>query len=78
MESIIFKEEFYPIREIKIPGYGNVIVSTSNLNSKIISEDGSYFSEFASILDEDIFYYVEPNQIMFEESRLINLIMSEL
>lgn len=78
MESIKFDNKFYPIREIKIPENGKVLISTSQLNSKLMREDGSYSSMKASILDESIFYYVEPNQIMFEESQLINLIMNKL
>lgn len=78
MESIKFDNKFYPIREIEIPECGNVKISTSQLNTKLMNEDGFYSSEKASLLDEDIFYYVEPIQMMFEDSQLINLIMSEL
>jgi hypothetical protein len=78
MEFIKFDNKFYPIREIEIPECGNVKISTSQLNSKFMNEDGSYSSEKAIYLDENIFYYVDPIHIMLEDSQLINLIMSEL
>ncbi len=78
MESIKFENEFYLVRELVIPEFGYVKVSTLGLNFKMMLDDGSYFSEKARILDEDIFFYVELNQIMFNEYQLINLLKSEL
>lgn len=74
MESIKFENKSYPIREIEIPEYGNVIISSTLLNSELMKEDGSYSCEKARKIDEQIFCFVEPEEINYSEYSLTKLI----
>jgi len=40
--------------------------------------DGSYVSENARHIDEEIFYFVEENILRFRENEIVKIILSEI
>jgi hypothetical protein len=78
MDKIEFQNKEYKVREIELPEFGNVLISTNSLNELLLNEDGSYTSEEAIAVDERIFYFVEENEIEFSDEKLKNLIILEV
>ena len=63
LDFIIFAENMYPARNVAIEGYGSeLIISTEDLETVLINEDGGYTSTEARLIDEQIFFYV-PKRI---------------
>lgn len=77
METIKFNENYYPTMLIKMP-FGLRKISTEALNEKLMNFDGSYVSEKARIIDEEIFYFVPEESITLANDEMVNLILSEL
>lgn len=73
MEIIEFK-----VREIDLPEFGNVLISTNSLNELLFNEEGSYISDEAVEVDEQIFYFVEENEIELPEEELVTLIIEQV
>lgn len=78
MHTITFENFEYPIREIDLPEFGNVTISTLNLSNKLLNENSQYVSDKAQLIDEKIFYYLEPEQIELSDKKIANMILSEL
>lgn len=78
MDSIEFNNHKFPIREIEINEYGDVTISTTLLNYELMREDGSYSCEKARYIDEQIFYFVEPEEINYSEQRITELILQAI
>ena len=63
LDFIVFAENKYPTREVAIEGYGSeLMISTEDLESVLINEDGGYTLPEARLIDEQIFFYV-PERI---------------
>ena len=77
METIEFQNKQYPVREIKFPKVGEVLISTTSLNEALLKK-GNYVSENAVIIDELIYFFVNEREITLSEKNLINLIKKEL
>lgn len=77
MEMIEFEGKSYPTVLIDMP-FGERKISTESLNEKLMNFDGSYVSDKARLIDEDIFYFVADKNISFDESKLLKLILSEI
>ena len=73
MEIIEFK-----VKEIDLPEFGNVLISTNSLNELLFNEEGSYISDEAVEVDEQIFYFVEENEIELPEEELVTLIIEQV
>ena len=43
-----------------------------------MNEDGSYVSENARLVDEDIFYFVDEEDLNLSDDELVKLILSEI
>jgi hypothetical protein len=78
MKTINFGNKEFLVREIELSEIETVLISTNSLNELLINENGSYFSDEAISIDENIFYYVNDNEIRFSDEELINLIEKEL
>ena len=66
LDFIIFAENMYPARNVAIEGYGSeLIISTEDLETVLINEDGGYTSTEARLIDEQIFFYV-PERIALD------------
>jgi hypothetical protein len=77
MEIIEFQKKQYRIREIKLPKVGKVLISTTSLNEALLKK-GSYVSDNAVIIDEQIYYFVNEREITLSDKKLINLVKKEL
>ena len=78
MEIIEFKNKEFKVREIDLPEFGNVLISTNSLNELLFNEEGSYISDEAVEVDEQIFYFVEENEIELPEEELVTLIIEQV
>ncbi len=77
METIEFQNREFKVREISLPEFGDVLISTDSLN-QLLLKDGSYVSDEAIKIDEQIFYFVNENEIELSEKRLKKLVSKQL
>lgn len=77
MNTITFNGKSFPIMEIQLPTYGNVIIGITELNSLLINDVGSYASAEAKEIDHQIYYFVEPEELLLPEEKLIRLVMEQ-
>lgn len=75
---ITFQNTNYKTREIKLPEFGDVLISTNALNVKLLNKNGSYVSEESSRIDEHIFYFVEENEIELPDIKLRKLLVTQV
>lgn len=74
---IIFQNKRFPTRELNLKGWGNVLVSTTDLNKLVYNDDG-YTSVEAQNIDEQIFFYVSPDEINLIDRKLSKIIRDSL
>ena len=75
MNRISFLNKSYPVRELFLDSISlEVTISTSDLNNALMNKDGSYVSESARILDEEIYFFVERNEIELDDIELIKIL----
>jgi len=75
MNRISFLNKSYPVRELFLDSISlEVTISTSDLNDALMNKDGSYVSESARIIDEEIFFFVERNEIELNDIELIKIL----
>jgi len=77
MNTIIFKEKAYPVKEIKLPKFGTVLIGITELNSLLVNDKGGYTSAEALEIDQQIYYFVEPEELLLPEEKLIRLVMEQ-
>ncbi len=77
MEQINFQNQFFPLRELEISNANAVLISTTALNSLLMTDSGAYVSTEAELIDECIYYYVESSQITLSKRKLLQLILAE-
>lgn len=77
MNTITFNGKAYPTKEINLPNYGNVLISISELNSLLINDKGGYASAQAKEIDQQIYYYVEPEELLLPEEKLVRLVVEQ-
>ncbi len=75
---ITFQNTIYKIREIELAEFGNVLISTEALNVKLLNENGSYVSEEAIRIDEQIFYFVEEDEIELLDTELKEVLINQI
>ncbi|RYM31333.1 hypothetical protein ERX46_16760 [Brumimicrobium glaciale] len=77
MEEIKFGKNKFPVVKVHLP-FGESFVSILRLNRALMNMEGNYVSEEARLIDEKIFYFVEENQLKMSETKLVDLILSEI
>lgn len=77
MEIIKFKGKEYPSVFVTMP-FGVRRVSIQTLNERLMNLDGSYISEKARLIDEEIFYFVDDEIIQHSKNKIAKLILSEI
>lgn len=77
METVKFQNKEYKIREIKLPELGNVFISTTSLNDALMNNGSDYVSIEAQYIDEEIYFFVEDNEIEMNERSLAKLIIQQ-
>jgi hypothetical protein len=75
---IIFQNISYKIRELNLPKFGDVLISTTSLIEKLFDLTGKYVSEEALLIDEQIFYFVEECEIDNDLSILTELLLNQV
>ena len=78
MDTILFNNKEFPIREVELPNIGVVFISVNSLNKLLFNEDGSFLSSEAESVDNTIFYYVDENEFLFSDADLLNLLHLEV
>ena len=74
---IEFEGKKYPTLILNFP-FGERRISIQKLNENLMNSDGSYVSENARLVDEEIFYFVEDEQINLSKDELVQLILSQI
>ncbi|HET8828578.1 MAG TPA: hypothetical protein VFM79_04520, partial [Pelobium sp.] len=64
----------FRVREIKLPDLGYVLVSTTNLNDVLMINGSEYVSDEAQKIDEQIYFFVEENEIELNEKELTKIV----
>ncbi|QLE01030.1 hypothetical protein HX109_05415 [Galbibacter sp. BG1] len=77
MEMIKFEGKEYPTLLLSFP-FGERQVSTEKLNDSLMNVDGTYVSEDARIIDEEIFYFTADENLLLKNDKLVELILSEI
>ncbi|MDX2174274.1 MAG: hypothetical protein SFY56_14325 [Bacteroidota bacterium] len=78
MFSIHFQNKDFKVRELDLPEFGSVLISTTSLSNLIVDENGNYLSDEAIAIDEQLFFFVEENEIDLDENELITIINSAI
>ena len=78
MDTLKFQNIEYQIREIEMPEIGNILISTTSLNNVIMNNGHVYISEEAKNIDDEIYFYVEDNEIELQDIELISLIKLQI
>lgn len=74
MDKIEFQNNQYKLREIELPEIGNVLISTTSLNNFLLNNDDNYVSDEAISVDENIYFFVDENEIELSDDELFNLL----
>lgn len=77
MDIINFQNKEFKVREIELPDLGNVFISTANLNDALMNNGSDYISKEAQNIDEQIYFFVEENEIELTEKDLVKLVILE-
>jgi hypothetical protein len=78
MTTIAFAKTQFEVREIFLPQFGNVLLSTNSLNKILLNKNGGYVSEEAERVDEQIFYYIDDSEMELEDEKLIHLVSKQI
>ena len=71
MSSITFENRKYRLREVEIDNIGKVNIASTKLNDKLISNEGTYTSNEAILVDEQIYFFVEQSKLKLSNQDLI-------
>ena len=74
---ITFNDSVYNSRRLEFEGC-EVLISTTNLNEALFSPEGKYLSEEAELIDNQIFYFVEKNEIGLSDKILVELLKAQI
>lgn len=70
---------YYPYRELETLSFGEVLVGTTDLEKVLMDEDMcECVSDEATVIDQQIFYYIESFQMEFSDDELLELIEKEV
>ena len=78
MNSIIFQSTTYKLREIQLPVFGDVLISTTSLNRVLFDKNAGYVNEEACDIDEQIFYFVEEDEIILPSKSLVKILLKQV
>lgn len=74
MNTILFEKRNYRIRQVDIDDLGLLNIASTKLNDKLLCENGAYKSTEASYIDEQIYFFVEPEKLRLNDEELIEYI----
>ena len=70
MDFINYNSKNYPLREIKLPEFGYVNLSTESLRMALLNDDCTYTTQEAKFIDEKIFFFIEDTEINLSDKNL--------
>lgn len=76
--QITLQNQQYAIREIELPKFGKVLISTVALNDSLMNDTGGYVSDEARAIDEKIFHFVEQEELELPDDDLIRLLIEQV
>lgn len=71
MSTIEFEKRKYRIRQIEIKDQGVIKIASTELNDKLLYENGYYKSDEAIFVDEQIYFFVKPSILNLNDLDLI-------
>lgn len=74
----MFEDTWYKTRELNLPSFGYIAISTIELRNLLLDDDCEYTSDEARATDEKIFYFVQDDEINMRSRILTKLIQSQL
>lgn len=74
MDEITFLNKQFRVRKIKLPDLGYVLISTTNLNDVLMVNGSEYVSDVAQKIDEQIYFFVEENEIELNKKELTKIV----
>jgi len=74
MNIILFEKRKYKIRQVQINNLGELNIASTFLNRKLFSDNGLYKSEEARVIDELIYFFVEPVKLRLSDSKLLKYV----
>ena len=78
MDVLKFQKIDYKFREIQLLDLGSVLISTTSLNNALMSNGSDYVSDEAKRVDEEIYFFVEEDEIELNEVDLGKLICTQI
>jgi len=76
--KVLYQGTEYPIKQVTLPEFGNVRISTCSLNDKLLNKNKTYVSTEAQAIDEKIFFFVDEQNIYMPNADLRKLIIKEV
>ena len=73
MEVIKYKDASYPARWIN-NGAEDVLVSVDILQNALLDYDGNYRDKIAEWVDDQIYFYLSPEDFMKSEDKIVEII----
>ncbi|OYQ37020.1 hypothetical protein CHU92_08985 [Flavobacterium cyanobacteriorum] len=71
---ISFNNMDFKSRVVYMPEVGEVLVSVVSLNELLMTEEGDYVNEKAQLIDEQIFYFVNDDEIDLPVKSLMSIL----
>jgi hypothetical protein len=76
-DYFLLNGNYYIVRLITMKNNETVMISTIDLNESLFNKKGQYISYFARLIDEQIFYFVNKDEILLPENALSELVYQE-
>lgn len=71
MNTILFENTNYRIRQIEIDDKGFLNIASTQLNNKLFCENGAYIFSEAAFIDEQIYFFVDTAKLRLKDEQLI-------
>lgn len=75
VSSVEFENTNYKIRQLEIKGLGTRYIASVILNNLLVSEEGYYTSDEARYVDEQIYFFVEPEKLEINDLELTKYVI---
>lgn len=77
--DIIFNDKVFPFRNVFLDNIDLMItVSTIDLNALLFNNKGEYISENARYIDEQIYFFVDKEQLALPEDQLVQYLKKNI
>lgn len=77
-DPVQFNGETYTRRVIHVNGFGDRIIAGTSLQEELLTEDGSYVSVEAQLIDEEIFFYIEDKYLNCSDMQLAKYVLKQV